>query len=102
MRKIVSRSTIVTAACAPIAAMALLAPAASAEPLDCQNGQWWDPVADVCQPPAGPVPLDCQNGDWWDPVSNSCKPPLVPLPPDCGVGQYWNPVSNACRPLGQV
>jgi hypothetical protein len=100
MRKIVSRSTILTAACAPIAAMAVLAPTASAEPLDCQNGQWWDPVANVCQPPVGPVPLGCQNGDWWDPVSNSCKPPLVPL--NCGDGQYWNPVSNVCRPLGQV
>ncbi|WP_396928925.1 hypothetical protein [Mycolicibacterium sp.] len=50
MRKIVGRSTILTAACAPIAAMAMLAPAASAEPLDCQNGQWWNPVSNVCRP----------------------------------------------------
>ena len=103
MGKLIRRSTILTAALAPIAALSLVTPAAgSAQPLDCQNGEWWDPVANVCQPPAAPVPLGCQNGDWWDPVGNVCKPPLVPFPPNCGGGQYWNPVSNACRPLGQV
>jgi hypothetical protein len=103
MGKLIRRSTILTAALAPIAALSLVTPAAgSAQPLDCQNGEWWDPVANVCQPPAAPVPLGCQNGDWWDPVGNVCRPPLVPFPPNCGDGQYWNPVSNACRPLGQV
>jgi len=43
-----------------------------------------------------------QNGEWWDPVGNVCRPTLAPFPPNCGDGQYWNPVSNACRPLGQV
>jgi len=103
MGKLIRRSTILTAALAPIAALSLVTPAAgSAEPLDCQNGEWWDPVANVCQPPVAPVPLGCQNGDWWDPVGNVCRPPLVPFPPNCGDGQYWNPVSNACRPLGEV
>ena len=103
MGKLTRRSSILTAALAPIAALSLVTPAAgSAEPLNCQNGEWWDPAANVCQPPVATVPLGCQNGDWWDPVSNSCKPPLVPFPPNCGDGQYWNPVSNACRPLGQV
>jgi hypothetical protein len=103
MGKLIGRSTILTAVLAPIAALSLVTPAAgSAQPLDCQNGEWWDPVANVCQPPAAPVPLGCQNGDWWDPVGNVCRPPLVPFSPDCGDGQYWNPVSNACRPLGQV
>jgi hypothetical protein len=103
MGKLIRRSTILTAALAPIAALSLVVPAAgSAQPLDCQNGEWWDPVADVCQPPVAPVPLGCENGDWWDPVANVCRPPLAPLPPNCGDGQYWNPVSNACRPLGQV
>ncbi|MFG1932865.1 hypothetical protein ACGFK1_19805 [Mycobacterium sp. NPDC048908] len=102
MRKFVCRAPILTAALAPIAALSLIAPATgSAQPLDCRNGEWWDPVANVCQPPA-PAPLGCQNGDWWDPVGNVCRPPLVPMPPNCGDGQYWNPVSNACRPLGQV
>ena len=101
MEKLIRRSTILTAALAPIAVLSLVTPAAgSAQPLDCQNGEWWDPVADVCQPPA--APLGCQNGDWWDPVGNVCRPPAVAFPPDCGDGQYWNPVSNACRPLGQV
>jgi hypothetical protein len=103
MGKLIRRSPILTAALAPIAALSLVTPAAGwAQPLDCQNGEWWDPIANVCQPPAATVPLGCQNGDWWDPVGNVCRPPLVPFPPNCGDGQYWNPVSNACRPLGQV
>jgi hypothetical protein len=103
MGKLMRRSTILAAAFAPIAALSLVAPAGgSAQPLGCQNGEWWDPVADVCQPPVAPTPLGCQNGDWWDPVGNTCRPPLVPFPPDCGDGQYYNPVSNACRPLGQL
>jgi hypothetical protein len=79
MGKLIRRSTILTAALAPIAALSLVTPAASSA-----------------------QPLDCQNGEWWDPVANVCQPPLVPFPPNCGDGQYWNPVSNACRPLGQV
>jgi len=101
MGKLIRRSTILMAALAPIAALSLVSPTAgSAQPLDCQNGEWWDPVANICQPPVTPV--GCQNGDWWDPVGNVCRPPLAPFPPNCGDGQYWNPVSNACRPLGQV
>jgi hypothetical protein len=79
MGKFIRRSTILTAALAPIAALSLVIPATgSAQPLNCQNGEWWDPVANVCQPP------------------------VAPFPPNCGDGNYWNPVSNACRPLGQV
>ena len=100
MKKLLRRSAILTATLAPIAALSLVTPAAGfAQPLDCQNGYWWDPVANVCQPPA---PLGCQNGDWWDPVANVCRPPIAPVPLNCGGGQYWNPVSNACRPFGQV
>lgn len=78
MRKLIRRSTILTAAFAPIAALSLVAPApGSADPLNCQNGEWWDPAANVCRPPVSPVPLNC------DP------------------GQYWNPITNVCRPLGQ-
>src|SRR5882757_9279869 len=85
MGKLFRRSTILMAAFAPIAALSLVPPAAgSAQPLDCQNGEWWDPVANVCQPSAAPAPLGCQNGDWWDPVGNACRPPLVPFPPNCG------------------
>jgi hypothetical protein len=98
MKHLFRRSMIMTGALAPIAALSLAIPAA-AEPLDCRNGEWWDPVANVCQPPVAPVALDCQNGEWWDPVGNVCRPPLVP---NCGDGQYWNPAANVCRPLGQV
>jgi hypothetical protein len=66
MGKPFRRSTILMAAFAPIAALSLVTPAAgSAQPLDCQNGEWWDPVANVCQPPAAPAPRGCPNGEWW-------------------------------------
>src|SRR6478609_6538285 len=76
------RSTILTAAVAPIAALSLVTQAAaSAQPLDCQNGQWWEPVANVCQPPAAPVaPLGCQNGDWWDPGRQCMQAPASAVP----------------------
>lgn len=77
MGKLMRRSAILTAALAPIAALSLVAP-----------------VAGFAQP------LDCQDGYWWDPVGNVCRPPLVPL--NCGGGTYWSPISNACRPLGEV
>ncbi|WP_445165414.1 hypothetical protein ACTXG7_15975 [Mycolicibacterium sp. Dal123E01] len=103
MVKLIRRSTILAAACAPIAALSLVTSApGSADPLNCENGSWWDPVANVCQPPpAGPVPLNCQNGEWWDPGANTCRPPVSPVPLNCDGGQYWNPITNACRPLGQ-
>jgi hypothetical protein len=71
------RSAILIAALAPIAVLSLVTPAAGSA-----------------------QPLDCQNGDWWDPVANVCRPPLVPL--NCWGGTYWSPISNACRPLGEV
>ena len=44
--RLIRRSPILTAALAPIAALSLVTPAAgSAQPLDCQNGEWWDPRA---------------------------------------------------------
>ena len=47
MGKLIRRSTILPAVLAPIAALSLVSPGAgSAQPLDCQNGQWWDPVAE--------------------------------------------------------
>ena len=77
MYKIISRSMVVAAAAAPIAALSVVMSATgSAQPLNCQNGEWWDPVANVCRPPA------------------------VAFPPNCGPGNYWNPVTNVCRPLG--
>ena len=102
MVTLIRRTTMLTAAFAPIAALALVAPASGwADPLNCQNGDWWDPVANVCQPPVSPVPLNCQNGDWWDPGANVCRPPVSPVPLNCDAGQYWNPITNVCRPLGQ-
>jgi hypothetical protein len=75
MYKIIRRSMVMAAAAAPIAAVSIaMSATGSAQPLNCQNGEWWDPVANVCQKP------------------------LVPL--NCGPGQYWNPASNVCRPLG--
>lgn len=60
---------------------------------DCDNTQWWDPVASVCRPLLAP---DCGAGNWWDPVANSCRP-LVTEPLGCDFGSYWDPVANVCR-----
>lgn len=74
MRNLFLRSTIVAT---PVIAMALLgAGTSSAEPLNCVNGQFWDPITNTCQTPR---PAD-----------------------DCAPGQYWNALSNVCRPLGQI
>lgn len=77
MSKIIRRSTLVAAAVAPIAALSLMIPAiGSAQPLNCVNGQFWDPITNTCQTPR--------------PAEN------------CAPGQYWNALSNVCRPLGQL
>ena len=71
------RSTIAAVAAAPIAAVSLFsAGIGSAEPLDCVNGQFWDPITNTCQTPR--------------PAAN------------CAPGEYWNALSNVCRPLGQL
>ncbi len=76
MNKIIRRSTLVAAACAPVAALSL-----------------WGSAIGSAQP------LNCPVGQWWDPGTNTCKS-SVPLA--CAPGEYWNPISNVCRPLGQV
>jgi hypothetical protein len=71
------RSIIAAVAAAPIAAVSLFSTGiASAEPLNCVNGQFWDPITNTCQTPR---PAD-----------------------NCAPGEYWNALSNACRPLGQL
>lgn len=45
-------------------------------------------------------PLNCINGQFWDPITNTCQTPQPAQ--DCGPGEYWNPLSNVCRPLGQL
>jgi hypothetical protein len=75
MRSLLRRSTIATLAAAPIAAVSLFsAGIGSAEPLNCVNGQFWDPITNTCQTPR---PAD-----------------------NCPPGEYWNALSNVCRPLG--
>ncbi|MGX9791676.1 hypothetical protein [Mycobacterium sp. MMS18-G62] len=90
---------LITAVTLAFAPLAVVTPAlSSAQPLACENGYWWDPVADVCQPPVVPPPLLCENGWWWDPVANVCQPPVVPPPPLCDNGWWWDPVANVCQP----
>jgi hypothetical protein len=76
MRMLIRRmAVIVTTAVVGFAITAIVTPAVSFA--DCRNGEWWDPVANVCQPL--PVqPLGCENGWWWDPVANVCRPPVGP------------------------
>jgi hypothetical protein len=75
MRIFIRRSAIAALAAAPIAAVTLFsAGISSADPLNCVNGQFWDPITNTCQTPR---PAD-----------------------NCPPGQYWNALSNVCRPLG--
>jgi hypothetical protein len=77
MRNLSARSTIAILAAAPITAVSLIsAGIASAEPLNCINGQFWDPITNTCQTPR---PAD-----------------------NCAPGEYWNALSNVCRPLGHL
>lgn len=77
MQKLLVRSTIAVIAAAPIAAASLFgAGISSAEPLNCVNGQFWDPITNTCQTPRS---------------AEACAP-----------GQYWNALSNVCRPLGML
>lgn len=77
MRIRLSRLTISVVAAAPVTALALFgAGIGSAEPLNCVNGQFWDPITNTCQ-----TPQPAQN---------------------CPPGEYWNALSNVCRPLGQL
>jgi hypothetical protein len=72
-----TRSLVVAAGAAPIAALAIMASATgSAQPLNCAYPQFWDPITNTCQTPR---PAE-----------------------QCGPGQYWNALSNVCRPLGQL
>lgn len=45
-------------------------------------------------------PLNCVNGQFWDPITNTCQTPRQA--DNCAPGQYWNALSNVCRPLGQL
>ena len=94
MRKFARRLLVgATAAFASTAFVTIVTPAVSFA--DCDNTQWWDPVANLCRPLVV-TPLDCENGSWWDPVGNVCRP-LVTQPLGCDFGSYWDPVANVCR-----
>lgn len=48
---------------------------ASAEPLNCPEGQYWEPTGNVCRPlGVGPQPINCPEGQYWHPGDNVCKP----------------------------
>ncbi len=59
----------------PMAAAMIALPAtSSADPANCDPGQWWDPTASVCRPLGqGPEPLNCPAGQYWDPTTNVCR-----------------------------
>ncbi|GAS97897.1 uncharacterized protein RMCC_4862 [Mycolicibacterium canariasense] len=85
-------SVIAAAAFLPMAFTAAVTPAIGSA--DCAGGQWWDPVANVCQAPLVP---NCTDG-WWDPVANTCRPAIATTPLACDNGWWWDPVGNVCRP----
>jgi len=49
---------------------------------------------------ASAEPLNCVSGQFWDPITNTCQTPQPAQ--DCASGEYWNALSNVCRPLGQL
>ena len=93
MRKVIRLATGIVVALAPMAIMVATPGVSSAQ---CENGGWWNPMANVCEP----SPPVCVNGWWWDPVADVCKPPLVtaPTPQLCENGWWWDPVTNVCQP----
>jgi hypothetical protein len=94
MGKFIRRlAVVIVSALAPMAFVALVTPGVSSAA--CDNGWWWDPVANVCR---SLVPLACDNGWWWDPVANVCQPPAVQPPLACDNGWWWDPVANVCQP----
>lgn len=73
---------------APIAAIALMpmgamtTPTASSAP--CDDGQFWSPHSNACQP------LPCPSGSSFDANDDVCQ---------CNVGWRYNPLRNDCLPL---
>ena len=76
MKKFIRRlAPIAAVAAIPMAAVAIAMPAtSSADPINCDPGQWFDPTANVCRPLGqGPQPLNCPAGQYWDPTTNVCR-----------------------------
>lgn len=92
MKKSLRATIVATAAFIPMAFTAGVMPAVASA--SCDNGWWWDPVANRCQAPVVP---NCENG-WWDPVAATCRAPISPTPLGCDNGWWWDPVANVCRP----
>jgi hypothetical protein len=78
MRNLVCRlAAIVVLAVTPMAVVTVATPAVSSA--QCDNGEWWDPTANMCRPlGVGPQPLACDAGQWWDPTANVCRPVIPP------------------------
>jgi hypothetical protein len=73
MRNLIGRfATALTLAAAALAcAMPVVS---SADPPNCEPGQYWDPTGSVCRPLGqGPQPLNCDPGQYWDPTTNVCR-----------------------------
>lgn len=52
MRKCVRLAVAIVEAMVPMAVVTVATPGVSRA--DCENGAWWDPVANVCRPPVLP------------------------------------------------
>jgi hypothetical protein len=68
-------ASVAVMALSPMAAVMMMTPAASsADPANCEPGQYWDPTGSVCRPLGqGPQPLNCDPGQYWDPTTNVCR-----------------------------
>jgi hypothetical protein len=75
-RVVYSMAAAAALAFAPLAVVTVATPTmSSAEPLNCAQGEYWDPTGNVCRPlGVGPQPLNCAEGEYWNPAANVCKP----------------------------
>jgi hypothetical protein len=56
------------------AAMAFVTPAtSSADPANCEPGQYWDGYRNTCQPIGVGPAKNCPPGQWWDPNGDVCR-----------------------------
>ena len=84
MRKFVSRLVVVIAsAIVSMAFVTVAAPGVSSA--DCDQGQWWDPVGNVCRPLA---PLGCQFGQFRFEAAPLIEEFLWPVAPHPGFQQF--------------
>ena len=75
MKKFIRRlAPIAAVAAIPMAAVAIAMPAtSSADPANCDPGQYWDGTAMSVDRSVRAAALNCPPGQYWDPMTNVCR-----------------------------